>query len=156
MRITAFIIRHGFICYKIMPNGEEKPIYIGACRPHEALSLNDAMKNSACRSLFTDTTRLEFQVLSEHATLAEAEQARDAYVIEIAPYCNLAGIYNPLPDRRGKSGGRIRDETTMTIYENASTACKMLGIAPSAMSNHLKGAQYYNTVGGRTFTRVED
>lgn len=124
-------------------------MFYGVCNFYEVLYCPDAKQNSAWVKMTRELgTFVTLEILQVCETITEALRFRSSYMRKKgSPICNLTG---------GKISysKKIRCVETGEIYENASTAARLTGIAQGNLSKHLNNHPGYKRLKGLTFERV--
>lgn len=120
--------------------------YVGSCRLRDVFDTPDALRNTWFAKLTKGTITAirvvqtapdEITVLNHAVKLGRALKAP----------CNLyGGQRSPFH--------RVRCVETGIVYNSANECCKSMGIAQSALSQHLRRMSGFKTVKGHTFEKV--
>ena len=87
-------------------------------------------------------------MLDVYTSRRDAAAARHTWIKKNGmPYLNAKPVLSGQPKR-------IQCVTTGTVYQSQSEACRVLGINPAIMSQHLRGKGYYETIKGMWFKYV--
>lgn len=131
-------------------DAEKAVQFVGCCKLHLLFDAPDARSNAQWLQLFGNSNapmELEVVTLSNNPKEAFSEQRR--LILLYDPICNRRGFW------RDTRHMRIICNETGEIFNTATECATTHGITPSALSNHLRMRKGFNTVGGRTYQRID-
>lgn len=124
--------------------------FVGCCTLDKLFTSPDARSNKQWLQMYGNSGaayELEVITLSNNMKEAYSEQRR------------LIQIYDPICNRRGfwldTRHMRVQCVETGEIFDTATECAAAHSITASALSNHLRQKRGFNTVGGRTYKRID-
>lgn len=124
--------------------------YIGCCKLHLLFESPDARGNAQWLQMFGNSRApMEIEVVSLSNNIKEAYSEQRRLILLYDPICNRRGFWRDVRHMR------IRCVETGEVFDTIVQLSAAHSVTASAISNHLRMKRGFNTVGGRTYERID-
>ena len=127
-------------------DAEEQLMYIGVSPMSNVYDFHDARINSKWQEIFIHNSPLRIVIIATSINVNECHNFKYQQVRDRKPFCNIYGT-------QPQANMPVVCNETNEEFETAAAACERYDIAPSSMSNHLRGKSGYKRLKGFTFRR---